>query len=166
LFLVHRFLSPWWRRRQVPPKRRFLQEPHGVTTQKTPFFRLTLVPQRGAMVEDGTLQKSQPLQVTAMISDYYYNFYVFKMRERNFIWYMDYPKVPEIWILPTNDYEYIEIPIGVSPHSLLESVWQAASSWVVGFLVSELISIVMCPWVCGFPVADLREQRVCIKFCF
>jgi hypothetical protein len=38
LFLVHRFLSPWWRRRQVPPKRRFLQEPHGVTTQKTPFF--------------------------------------------------------------------------------------------------------------------------------
>jgi hypothetical protein len=38
LFLVHRFLSPWWRRRQVPPKRQFLQEPHGVTTQKTPFF--------------------------------------------------------------------------------------------------------------------------------
>jgi hypothetical protein len=38
LFLVHRLLSPWWRRRQVPPKRRFLQEPHGVTTQKTPFF--------------------------------------------------------------------------------------------------------------------------------
>jgi hypothetical protein len=31
-------MSPWWRRRQVPPKRRFLQEPHGVTTQKTPFF--------------------------------------------------------------------------------------------------------------------------------
>jgi hypothetical protein len=40
LFLVHRFLSRWWRRRQVPPKRRFLQEPHGVTTQKTPFFKL------------------------------------------------------------------------------------------------------------------------------
>jgi hypothetical protein len=40
LFLVHRFLSPWWRRRQVPPKRRFLQEPHGVTTQKTPFFEI------------------------------------------------------------------------------------------------------------------------------
>jgi hypothetical protein len=38
LLLVHRFLSPWWRRRQVHPKRRFLQEPHGVTTQKTPFF--------------------------------------------------------------------------------------------------------------------------------
>jgi hypothetical protein len=33
-------LSPWWRRRQVPLKHRFLQEPHGVTTQKTPFFLL------------------------------------------------------------------------------------------------------------------------------
>jgi hypothetical protein len=40
LFLVHRFLSPWWRRRQVPPKRQFLQEPHGVTTQKTPFLNV------------------------------------------------------------------------------------------------------------------------------
>jgi hypothetical protein len=40
---VHRFLSPWWRRRQVPPKRRFLQEPHGVTTQKTPSFIVTAV---------------------------------------------------------------------------------------------------------------------------
>jgi hypothetical protein len=28
---------------QVPPKRRFLQEPHGVTTQKTPFFIVTAV---------------------------------------------------------------------------------------------------------------------------
>jgi hypothetical protein len=26
-----------------PPKRRFLQEPHGVTTQKTPFFIVTAV---------------------------------------------------------------------------------------------------------------------------
>jgi hypothetical protein len=43
LFLVHRFLSPWWRRRQVPPKHRFLQEPHGVTTQKTPFFMSQIV---------------------------------------------------------------------------------------------------------------------------
>jgi hypothetical protein len=33
------FLSSWWRRRQVPPKRRFLQEPHGVTSQNTPLFR-------------------------------------------------------------------------------------------------------------------------------
>jgi hypothetical protein len=28
---------------QVPPKRRFLQEPHGVTTQKIPFFIVTAV---------------------------------------------------------------------------------------------------------------------------
>jgi hypothetical protein len=27
------------RRRQVPPKRRFLQEPHGVTSHKTPFLK-------------------------------------------------------------------------------------------------------------------------------
>jgi hypothetical protein len=31
-----RSVRQWWR--QVPPKRRFLQEPRGVTTQKTPFF--------------------------------------------------------------------------------------------------------------------------------
>jgi hypothetical protein len=30
-------------RRQVPPKRRFLQEPHGVTSQKTPFFNAVFV---------------------------------------------------------------------------------------------------------------------------
>jgi hypothetical protein len=36
-------LSPWWRRCQVPPKRRFLQEPHRVTSQKTPFFIATAV---------------------------------------------------------------------------------------------------------------------------
>jgi hypothetical protein len=28
---------------QVPPKRRFLQEPHGVTTQKTPFFNVSII---------------------------------------------------------------------------------------------------------------------------
>jgi hypothetical protein len=76
-----------------------------------------------------------------------------------------YPKVPEIWILRPNGYEYIEIPLGVSPHTLLQSVWQAASSWVVGFIVGECISIVF-PWLCGFAMADLREQRVLIKFCF
>jgi hypothetical protein len=30
-------------RHYVPPKRRFLQEPHEVTSQKTPFFRVTAV---------------------------------------------------------------------------------------------------------------------------
>jgi hypothetical protein len=58
LFLVHRFLSPWWRRRQVPPKRRFLQEPHGVTTQKSPFFLnlLTLWP----LVRERTIPTERP----------------------------------------------------------------------------------------------------------
>jgi hypothetical protein len=37
-FLVHQFLSPWWWRLYVPPKRRFLQEPHDVTPQKTVLF--------------------------------------------------------------------------------------------------------------------------------
>jgi hypothetical protein len=36
-FPVNLFLSPWWWRRYVPPKRRFLQESHGVTFQKTRF---------------------------------------------------------------------------------------------------------------------------------
>jgi hypothetical protein len=40
-FLVHRFLSPWWWRRYDPSKRRFSQEPHGMTSQKTPFFIVT-----------------------------------------------------------------------------------------------------------------------------
>jgi hypothetical protein len=34
---VYRFLSPWWRRLYVLPKHCFLQEPHGVTSQKAPF---------------------------------------------------------------------------------------------------------------------------------
>jgi hypothetical protein len=42
LFLAHRFLSPWRRRRYVPPTRRFLQEPHGATFQKTAFFMVLI----------------------------------------------------------------------------------------------------------------------------
>jgi hypothetical protein len=38
-----RFLSLWWRRLYVPPKHRFLQEPHAVTSEKTPFFIVTAV---------------------------------------------------------------------------------------------------------------------------
>jgi hypothetical protein len=38
MFLVHRFFSPWGWRRYVPPKRRLLQEPHSVTSQKMAFF--------------------------------------------------------------------------------------------------------------------------------
>jgi hypothetical protein len=38
-FPVNRFLSLWWWRRYVPPKRRFLQEPYGVTSQKMTLFK-------------------------------------------------------------------------------------------------------------------------------
>jgi hypothetical protein len=38
MFLVHRLLSPWWWRRNVPPKRRFLQEPHALSSQKKALF--------------------------------------------------------------------------------------------------------------------------------
>jgi hypothetical protein len=40
LFLAHKFLLPWWWKQYVPPKRRFLQEPHGITSKKTPFFKI------------------------------------------------------------------------------------------------------------------------------
>jgi hypothetical protein len=48
---------------QVPPKRRFLQEPHGVTTQKTPFFIVTAVKTSNGMylasgiIKDTTFRK-------------------------------------------------------------------------------------------------------------
>jgi hypothetical protein len=34
---------PWWLRSYVPPKRRFLQEPHCVTSKKTAYFIDTAV---------------------------------------------------------------------------------------------------------------------------
>jgi hypothetical protein len=37
--LAHWFLSSWWWRRYVPPKRRSLHEPHGVTSQTTKFLK-------------------------------------------------------------------------------------------------------------------------------
>jgi hypothetical protein len=43
LKLVFRFSSPSWCRRYVPPKRRFLQESRGVTSQTTAFFIVTAV---------------------------------------------------------------------------------------------------------------------------
>jgi hypothetical protein len=33
-------LSPWWWRCYVPPKHRFFQEPHVITSQKTAFFHM------------------------------------------------------------------------------------------------------------------------------
>jgi hypothetical protein len=61
-------------------------------------------------------------------------------------------------IISTSNYWYLP------PHTLLESVWQAASSWVVGFIVGDRISTVVFLWACS--LADLRQQHVCITFCF
>jgi hypothetical protein len=38
LFLGRRFMSPWWWNRYGPPKRRFFQEPYGITSQKAAFL--------------------------------------------------------------------------------------------------------------------------------
>jgi hypothetical protein len=35
--------SSWWWRWYVPPKNRFLQEPRGVTSQETAFFKKIIV---------------------------------------------------------------------------------------------------------------------------
>jgi hypothetical protein len=37
---AHRFSSPLWRKRNAPPKRRFSQEPHDITSQKMAFLLL------------------------------------------------------------------------------------------------------------------------------
>jgi hypothetical protein len=37
-FIARRFLSSWWWKQYVPLNRRFLQQPHGVTSQKSAFF--------------------------------------------------------------------------------------------------------------------------------
>jgi hypothetical protein len=43
-FILASWLFPaWWWSRYVPPKRRFLQEPHGVTSQETTLFMVTSV---------------------------------------------------------------------------------------------------------------------------
>jgi hypothetical protein len=38
LFLARRFVPPCWWMQCLPPKRRFSQEPRGITSQKTPVF--------------------------------------------------------------------------------------------------------------------------------
>jgi hypothetical protein len=42
-WLLMSFLVLWWWRRYVPPKHQFLQEPHGVTSQQTAFYKVTVV---------------------------------------------------------------------------------------------------------------------------
>jgi hypothetical protein len=39
----------------IPPKRRFLQEPHGITTQKTAFFRAEKYLKCNADLSESTL---------------------------------------------------------------------------------------------------------------
>jgi hypothetical protein len=43
LLLARRFLSPWWSKRYVPRKSRFLQDSRGVTSQKTVFFLIICI---------------------------------------------------------------------------------------------------------------------------
>jgi hypothetical protein len=38
LLIARQFLSAWWWRRYILLKRRFLEEPYGITSQKTAFF--------------------------------------------------------------------------------------------------------------------------------
>jgi hypothetical protein len=40
IFLARCFFSPWWWRRYFLPKRRFLQDPHSVTSLNTAFFNM------------------------------------------------------------------------------------------------------------------------------
>jgi hypothetical protein len=65
-------LSPWWRRRQVPPKRRFLQEPHGVTTQKTPFYLSVLLAHHDTLetVTFILISESRPLQISLILANF------------------------------------------------------------------------------------------------
>jgi hypothetical protein len=59
LLLTHRFLSPWWWRRYVPAKRRFL---HGVTSQKTTFFTVTAVKTSQILQRELAMKKSHQVQ--------------------------------------------------------------------------------------------------------
>jgi hypothetical protein len=46
----------------VPPKCQFLQEPHGITSQKTAFFIVTAV---------NTSNLTQPLNITTCIANFF-----------------------------------------------------------------------------------------------
>jgi hypothetical protein len=72
LFLVHRFLSPWLWRRYVPPKRRFLQEPHVVTSHNTTFFIVTAVT---------TSNLTRDLLLLLLLNYYYYYYFRYGVSE-------------------------------------------------------------------------------------
>jgi hypothetical protein len=132
LFLVHRFLSPWWRRRQVPPKRRFLQEPHGVTTQKTRFLILR-----------------RPLQVKS--SDLHHlcsSFLLSTMKmKRNFGW---------LWTEHTILYISNKIEILVRTTDLMNSAlaYEPAISNYLSFHV-----LLWCNYVMRFTTETIRCER-------
>jgi hypothetical protein len=60
-FLAHWFMSPWWWRRHIPLKHRFLREPHNVTSQEMAVFIITAV-------KPSNLNKFQWIQTCATYS--------------------------------------------------------------------------------------------------
>jgi hypothetical protein len=54
--------------------------------------------------------------------------YIWKTKGLNVTMYVVQCRSSLNRILRANGYEYIEILIGVSPYTILESLWQAASS--------------------------------------
>jgi hypothetical protein len=80
LFLARRFLSPWWSRRYVPPKRLLLLEPQGVTSQKMVFFVVTAVNTsylRCFLLPGGNIYVCQESRCTATVSHFSWKSHVF-----------------------------------------------------------------------------------------
>jgi hypothetical protein len=64
--LVHQLLSPWWWKAYVPPKRRFLQELHGVTSQKTAISTVTAVKISNLTIE--TVYRSGAMKIAFQLA--------------------------------------------------------------------------------------------------
>jgi hypothetical protein len=54
-------------RRQVPPKRLFLQEPHSATTEKTPFFIVIAVKTSNLTLIKGINHSNKPVNMYEVI---------------------------------------------------------------------------------------------------
>jgi hypothetical protein len=83
------------------------------------------------------------------------------------------PKVPEIWILSANGYEYIKMPIRVSPthsHSHTHRHTRAHTSWICVVSGIKLSGWVYCWWMyfhCCVSVSlrfceSCSERAVCL----
>jgi hypothetical protein len=68
-FLARLFLLPWWWRRYVSPKRRFLQEPHGAKSRKTALFIVTAL-----KTSDLTKQITFSVRAAEKYHDSYFRF--------------------------------------------------------------------------------------------